>query len=139
VAPSRSLTIRTGSAWAWSQAREDRQHAVRGWDATVMARPCDEPRGTSKPNHQDTCGPSGRCVTVRQGTGQCRGSHAVSRPSATAQDVKINIGLAVPPPIILTTPPPLVVVPGTSVSFALDVNANVYFYRGHSYTVVNDV
>jgi hypothetical protein len=29
---ARPLTMRTGSAWAWSPAREDRQHAVLGWE-----------------------------------------------------------------------------------------------------------
>ena len=47
---------------------------------------------------------------------------------ATAQDVKINIGLGAPP-IVLTAPPQFVVVPGTSVSYAPDVQANLWFCR----------
>jgi WXXGXW repeat (2 copies) len=62
----------------------------------------------------------------------------VAATSATAQDVKINIGLGVPP-IVLTAPPQLVVVPGTSVSYAPDVQANLFFYQGRYYTVANGV
>ena len=58
--------------------------------------------------------------------------------SATASDVKINIGLGVPP-IVLTTPPSLVVVPGTPVYYAPDVSANLFFYKGRYYTVANGV
>jgi hypothetical protein len=58
--------------------------------------------------------------------------------SATASDVKINIGLGVPP-IVLTAPPQLLVVPGTSVSYAPDVQANLFFYKGRYYTVANGV
>jgi hypothetical protein len=58
--------------------------------------------------------------------------------SAAAQDVKINIGLGVPP-MVITTPPPLVVVPGTSVYYAPDVPANYFFYKGRYYTVANGV
>jgi hypothetical protein len=58
--------------------------------------------------------------------------------SANAQDVKIDIGLGVPP-IVLTAPPPLVVVPGTSAYYAPEVSANFFFYKGRYYTVVNDV
>jgi hypothetical protein len=58
--------------------------------------------------------------------------------SATAADVKINIGLGVPP-MVLTAPPPLVVVPGTPVYYAPDVSANLFFYQGRYYTVANGV
>jgi hypothetical protein len=64
------------------------------------------------------------------------GAILVSGASAAAQDVKINIGLAVPP-IVLTTPPQLVAVPGTSVFYAPDVPANLFFYEGRYYTVAN--
>jgi hypothetical protein len=57
---------------------------------------------------------------------------------ARAQDVQINIGLGVPP-IVLTAPPQLVVVPGTSVSYAPDVQANLFFYKGRYYTVAHGV
>jgi hypothetical protein len=62
----------------------------------------------------------------------------VSGASATASDVKINIGLGVPP-IVLTAPPALVVVPGTSVYYAPDVPANYFFYKGRYYTLANSV
>jgi hypothetical protein len=58
--------------------------------------------------------------------------------SAAGPDVKIDIGLGVPP-IVLTSPPHLVVVPGTSVYYAPDVVANVFFYKGRYYTVANGV
>jgi hypothetical protein len=62
--------------------------------------------------------------------------------SAVAQGVKIDIGLgvpAVPPPVVITTPPPLVVVPGTSVYYAPDVPADVFFHKGRYYTMANGV
>lgn len=62
----------------------------------------------------------------------------VTATSAFAQDVRINIGLGVPP-IVLTAPPPLVMVPGTSVYYAPDVPANYFFYKGRYYTVANGV
>jgi hypothetical protein len=58
--------------------------------------------------------------------------------SAAGPDVKIDIGIGVPP-IVLTNPPQLVVVPGTSVYYAPDVAANVFVYKGRYYTVANDV
>jgi hypothetical protein len=61
-----------------------------------------------------------------------------SGASATASDVKINIGLGVPP-LVLTAPPQLVVVPGTPVYYAPDVSANLFFYKGRYYTVANGV
>jgi hypothetical protein len=62
----------------------------------------------------------------------------LSITSATAQDVKINIGLGTPP-IVLTAPPQLVVVPGTPVYYAPDVQANLFVYKGRYYTVANGV
>jgi hypothetical protein len=62
----------------------------------------------------------------------------VTTTLATAQDVKIDIGIGVPP-IVLTTPPSLVVVPGTPVYYAPDVLANLFFYKGRYYTVANGV
>ena len=62
----------------------------------------------------------------------------VAATSATASDVKINIGLGVPP-MVLTAPPQLVVVPGTPVYYAPDVQANLFFYKGRYYTVANGV
>jgi hypothetical protein len=52
--------------------------------------------------------------------------------------VQIDIGLAVPP-VVLTTPPPLVVVTGTPVYYAPDVQANLFVYKGRDYTVANGV
>jgi hypothetical protein len=62
----------------------------------------------------------------------------LSGASALASDVKINISLGVPP-IALTAPPPLVAVPGTPVSYAPDVSANLFFYKGRYYTVRHGV
>jgi hypothetical protein len=62
----------------------------------------------------------------------------VSGTSAMASDVKINIGLGVPP-IVLTAPPQLVVVPGTPVYYAPNIQANLFFYKGRYYTVANGV
>jgi hypothetical protein len=62
----------------------------------------------------------------------------VTTTSATAQDVKINIGLGVPP-IVLTAPPQLMVVPGTPVYYAPDVQANLFVYKGRYYTVAHGV
>jgi hypothetical protein len=62
----------------------------------------------------------------------------VSGASATASDVKITIGLGVPP-LVLTAPPQLVVVPGTPVYYAPEVSANLFFYQGLYYIVANGV
>ena len=62
----------------------------------------------------------------------------VTGTPAKAQDVKINIGLGVPP-IVLTAPPQLVVVPGTPVYYAPNVQANLFVYKGRYYTVANGV
>jgi hypothetical protein len=61
-----------------------------------------------------------------------------SGASAAGPDVKIDIGIGVPP-IVLTTPPSLVVVPGTPVYYAPDVSANLFFYKGRYYTVANNI
>jgi hypothetical protein len=61
-----------------------------------------------------------------------------SGASTAGPDVKIDIGIGVPP-IVLTTPPQLVVVPGTSVYYAPDVAANLFVYKGRYYTVANSV
>jgi len=66
----------------------------------------------------------------------------VSAASATASDIKIDIGLGIPPirpPIVLTTPPQLVVVPGTSVYYAPEMPTNYFFYKGRYYTAVNNI
>jgi hypothetical protein len=61
-----------------------------------------------------------------------------SGASATASDVRVHIGLGVPP-LVLTAPPHLVVVPGTPVHYAPDVSANLLFYKGRYYTVAKGV
>jgi hypothetical protein len=61
-----------------------------------------------------------------------------SGASAAGPNVKIDIGLGVPP-IVLTARPQLVVVPGSSVHYAPDVQANLFFYKGRYYTVANGV
>ncbi|HSF29373.1 MAG TPA: hypothetical protein VLK82_02720 [Candidatus Tectomicrobia bacterium] len=61
-----------------------------------------------------------------------------SSAAAAELDVKIDIGLAVPP-IVLTAPPQLVVGPGTSVYYAPDVSANLFVYNGRYYGVANGV
>jgi hypothetical protein len=61
-----------------------------------------------------------------------------SRVPARASDVKINIGVGVPP-LVLSAPPQLVVVPGTPVYYAPEVSANLFFYKGRYYTVANGV
>jgi WXXGXW repeat (2 copies) len=61
-----------------------------------------------------------------------------SGASAAGPDVRIDIGLGVPP-IVHATPPQLVVVPGTSVYYAPDVPSNYFFYKGRYYTVANGV
>lgn len=61
--------------------------------------------------------------------------------SAAASDINIDIGLGIPsvkPPIVFTTPPQLVVVPGSSVYYAPEMPANVFFYKGRYYTTVNN-
>jgi hypothetical protein len=62
----------------------------------------------------------------------------LSGAPATASDVNITIGLGVPP-IVLTAPPQLVVVPGTPIYYAPDVQANLFVYKGRYYTVVHGV
>jgi hypothetical protein len=59
-----------------------------------------------------------------------------SSASAAGPDVKIDIGLGVPP-IVLTSPPQLVAVPGTSVYYAPDVSANLFVYNGRYYAMAN--
>jgi WXXGXW repeat (2 copies) len=61
--------------------------------------------------------------------------------SAAAQDVKIHIGLGVPPvpPVVVTPPPQLVVVPGTAVYYAPEAPANLFVYKGRYYTLANNV
>jgi hypothetical protein len=61
-----------------------------------------------------------------------------SGASAAASDVRINVGLG-GPPIVLTAPPQLVAVPGTPVSYAPELQVNLFFYKGRYYTVAHGV
>ena len=61
-----------------------------------------------------------------------------SGASAAGPNVTIDIGLGVPP-IVLAAPPHLVVVPGTPVFYAPDVQANLFVYQGRYYTVAHGV
>jgi hypothetical protein len=65
----------------------------------------------------------------------------LSGVSAAAQDIKINIALgATPvPPVVVTAPPQLVGVPGSSVYYAPEASANLFFYKGRYYTLANNV
>jgi hypothetical protein len=60
---------------------------------------------------------------------------------AAAQDVKINIGLGTSslPPVVVTAPPQLVAVPGTSVHYAPEAPANLFFYQGRYYALANNI
>src|SRR5262249_55486655 len=54
---------------------------------------------------------------------------AFSVASAPASvNVHVNVG---PPPVVFAEPPHLVVVPGTPVYYAPEVDANVFVYRNH--------
>ena len=80
------------------------------------------------------------CIPARIVTLTAAGVMLWAVASAAAQDVKINIGLSGPPlPPLVTTPPQLVVVPGTSVYYAPEAAANLFFYKGRYYTLVNNV
>jgi hypothetical protein len=54
-------------------------------------------------------------------------------PAPAPADVKVNINIG-PPPIVLPSPPQLVVVPGSAVYYAPDVEANLFVYRGRYYS-----
>ncbi|MEW6326713.1 MAG: hypothetical protein AB1487_03855 [Thermodesulfobacteriota bacterium] len=47
-------------------------------------------------------------------------------------DVSINIGLPLPA-IVVSTPPAVVMIPGTPVYFAPDIEVDIFFYRGYWY------
>ncbi|MBI2412843.1 MAG: hypothetical protein HYV24_06510 [Deltaproteobacteria bacterium] len=52
--------------------------------------------------------------------------------SSTAKsEININIGIKVPPVIAVKAPPAVVVIPGTYIYFAPDVDDDAFFYRGY--------
>jgi hypothetical protein len=54
-------------------------------------------------------------------------------PPAAWAEVNINVNVG-PPPVVLVSPPRLVVVPGSPVSYAPEVNFNVFVLGGRYYT-----
>ena len=54
-------------------------------------------------------------------------------PGSSAE-VNINIGIGVPlPHVVIHAPPSVVVIPGTYVYFAADVDMEIFFYHGYWY------
>jgi len=47
-------------------------------------------------------------------------------------DVSVNIGLPLPA-VVISAPPAVVMIPGTPVYFAPDVEVDIFFYRGYWY------
>lgn len=53
-------------------------------------------------------------------------------PSLALPEININIGINAPPPaIVVKVPPAVVVIPGTYIYFAPDINDEVFFYGGY--------
>lgn len=50
--------------------------------------------------------------------------------SPAKAEVNINVGIGLPP-IVVSAPPAVVVIPGTYVYIAPDLDEDVFFYRGH--------
>jgi len=48
-------------------------------------------------------------------------------------EVRINIGIPVPPPFVFAAPPELVVIPETYVYYYPDVDFDIFFYGGYWY------
>jgi hypothetical protein len=50
-------------------------------------------------------------------------------------EVKINVGINVPPPppLVIPAPPPVIVIPNTYVYFPTEVEADILFYHGYWY------
>ena len=59
----------------------------------------------------------------------------ISCPRAGVAEVNINIGVNVgpPPPVVIPAPPPVIVIPGTYVYFAPDIQVDILFYHGYWY------
>lgn len=57
---------------------------------------------------------------------------------AANAEVSINIGINLPlPEIKISSPPAVVVIPGTYIYFAPDVDADIFFFRNHWYRLHN--
>ncbi len=59
----------------------------------------------------------------------------ISTPTHGIAGVDVNIGInfGPPPPVVIPAPPSVVVVPGTYVYFAPDVDVEILFYHGYWY------
>jgi hypothetical protein len=53
-------------------------------------------------------------------------------PARAAVNVNVNVG---PPPVVFAEPPHLVVVPGSPVYYAPEVDYNVFVYRNHYWSL----
>jgi len=51
-------------------------------------------------------------------------------PTMAGVDVKVSIGLPLPPPIVFAAPPELMVLPETNVYVVPDVDEDIFFYSG---------
>ena len=51
-------------------------------------------------------------------------------PVPAKAEVNISVGIGIPP-IVLSVPPAVVVIPGTYVYIAPDLDEDVFFYRGY--------
>jgi hypothetical protein len=60
--------------------------------------------------------------------GYINGSHARERIPFS---IGVQIGIPLPPDVVFTAPPSLVVIPGTNVYAAPDVEADLVFYHGY--------
>ena len=54
--------------------------------------------------------------------------------SPAAVNVNINVGPPPPPPVVLAEPPRLLVVPGSRVYYAPEVDYNVFVFKHHYYS-----
>lgn len=55
---------------------------------------------------------------------------ALTVPMPAKAEISVNIGISLPPLIEFSAPPELIVLPGTYVYVAPDVNEDIYFYGG---------
>ena len=59
---------------------------------------------------------------------------SIGYASKSFAEVNVNIGINVPlPQLVIPAPPPVVVIPGTYVYYAPDVNVDIFFYQGYWY------
>ena len=66
------------------------------------------------------------------------GTSLIALTSTAHAQVTIGVNIAPPPPIVVSAPPQLVVVPGTPVTYAPAVNANLFAYDGRYYRYHGD-